>query len=388
MARPIRCLPPLCASVLVVAALAAPFAARVAHAHGVGMSQLQLHVDGALVEGEWDLNLRDARLVLGLDPQLGGEAGWRDLKSHEADLRARMLPALAMTSDGRDCTIEIPPAPMEWNPTFSDVRLHLVAHCPLAPAHLGLHDELLFDLDPAHRAYFSIEDDRVTSVGVLRTGERSVVVDVHQFHLGPTIAEFIREGARHIWSGPDHMLFLIALLLPAPLLRVGRGWSPRPGLWPAAREVSKVVTAFTLAHSLTLCLSFFRVVTPPSQAVEIGIAVSVFAAAWNNLRPFLPGRSWVMALGFGLIHGLGFAGALSNLSLPRHARGLALGSFNVGVEIGQLAIVLVVLPLLYAGSRRGWYPRVVMGLGSLAIAWMAIVWVLERALGFSLLPGR
>ena len=148
------------------------------------------------------------------------------------------------------------------------------------------------------------------------------------------------------------------------------------------------MTAFTLAHSVTLSLSFFRVVTPPAALVETAIALSVFAAAWNNLRPFLPGRAWWIALLFGLVHGLGFAGALNNLSLPRHARLLALGAFNVGVELGQLAIVAAVLPLLYAASRRRAYPRLVMGAGSLGIAWLAVVWALERGAGLTLLPGR
>jgi len=123
----------------------------------------------------------------------------------------------------------------------------------------------------------------------------------------------------------------------------------------------------------------------PSRLVESAIALSVFAAAWNNLRPFLPGRTWWMALVFGLVHGLGFAGALGQLSLPRQARGLALGAFNLGVELGQIAIVAVALPLLFAASRWGGYPRWVMGIGSLAIAWMAVVWFLERAFGIALM---
>jgi hypothetical protein len=154
-----------------------------------------------------------------------------------------------------------------------------------------------------------------------------------------------------------------------------------------AREVLKVVTAFTVAHSLTLGLSFFGVVTWSARWTEAGIAFSVLAAAWNNLRPFLPGRAWIMALVFGLVHGLGFAGALRNLSLPTHARGLALAAFNVGVEVGQLAIVAVVLPLLYLASRRRAYPRLVMGASSLAIAWLAALWTVERLFGISLVPG-
>jgi hypothetical protein len=180
------------------------------------------------------------------------------------------------------------------------------------------------------------------------------------------------------------MLFLLALLLPASLARTATGWAPRDGLRRTTAETLKVVTAFTLAHSLTLALAFYGLVTLPARGVETTIAASVFAAAWNNLRPFLPGRAWAIALGFGLVHGLGFAGALRNLSLPRHARGVALGAFNVGVELGQLAIVVVALPVLYAASRKPWYPRLVMGLGSLVVAWMAVLWMLERGFGVAL----
>jgi HupE / UreJ protein len=350
-----------------------------AHAHGVGMSTLHMTVDGDKLEGTWDLHLRDARLALGLEPMPEGVPAWNDLRAHEDSLRAVLLRSLAIEADSLPCAIALTPAPMEWDREFNNVRFHVVSTCPVAPKRLTMHCQLLFDLDPKHRAYFSVEDSRVTSVGVFRTALRSVSFDVRQFHFWEVVGEFIRNGIEHIWSGIDHILFLVALLLPAALLRNGKGWTPRPGFWSSTREVLKVVTAFTAAHTLTLCLSFFGIVRPPAQWVEVGIAISVFAAAWNNLRPFLPGRAWVMAGGFGLVHGLGFAGALGNLSLPRNQRVLALGTFNVGVEIGQLAIVLVIMPLLYASSRQKWYPRLVMGAGSLVIAWVAVLWTLQRA---------
>jgi hypothetical protein len=168
-------------------------------------------------------------------------------------------------------------------------------------------------------------------------------------------------------------------------VRTGAEWTPRGSLGATAREVLRVVTAFTAAHSETLCLSFIGILRLPSQWVEVAIALSVLAAAWNNLRPFLPGRAWVMALAFGLVHGLAFASALRNLALPIHARGIALAAFNAGVEVGQLVVVAAVLPLLYAASTRRWYPRLVMGAGSLVIAWLAVLWILERGLGLSLL---
>jgi hypothetical protein len=360
-------------------------AAAEARAHGVGMSQLALRLDGARVEGHWDLHLADARRVVGLDGAgAAGQAGWGDLREHEQALRAYLAGRLALASDGAACALDVP-APLEWQPELGQVRAQVVARCPRAPSQLEARCWALFDVDPKHRAYFSVQDDRMTHLGAFRRDAQRVVVDVHYFHVWAGFVEFAREGAAHIWSGLDHVLFLLALLLPAPLVRDDGAWRRRVGLRAALREVVKVVTAFTAAHSLTLCLSFFGLVSLPARLVECGIALSVFAAAWNNLRPFLPGRAWVMAFVFGLVHGLAFAGALRNLSLPTHARGFALAAFNVGVELGQLAIVAAALPLLYVASRRRWYPRLVMGGGSLVIAWMAVLWLIERGFGITLL---
>jgi hypothetical protein len=374
--------------VVVLVALLLAAAARTAAAHGVGMSQLVLRIDGARIDGEWDLALADARRALGLDPQLAGDAGWRDLRAREPALRAYLGARLALNADGAPCAVELPPsAPLEWQSAPGvEVRAHLVARCPREPTHLELRCTLLFDVDAKHRAYYSVQDERVTHLGLFRDDLRTATIDVHRFELWPGFLELARAGISHIWSGLDHILFLLALLLPAPLLRTGRSWQRRAGgLGASLREVVKVVTAFTAAHSLTLCLSFFGLVTLPARVVEVGIALSVFAAAWNNLRPFLPGRAWVMAFAFGLVHGLAFAGALRNLSLPFHARGFALASFNVGVEIGQLAIVLAAMPLLWAASKRAAYPRLVLGGGSFVIAWLAVLWFLERGFGLSVL---
>ncbi len=365
-------------------ALVALFGATRAQAHGVGMSQLQLRLEGARLEGQWTVQLADARRALDLDPQIGGQAGYREVGAREAALGDYVVGRIAISGDAGPCTIVQPGTGLLWQPEVGEVRVPLAVTCPGAPRRLSIRCDLLFDLDRKHRVYFSVEDARATSVGVLRQERRSVTIDVQQLRPWRDFLEFLREGVVHIWSGLDHLLFLLALLLPAPLTRQSGEWSLRSGLRPVVREVLKVVTAFTAAHSVTLVLSFYGLVAPPARAVEVAIAVSVFAAAWNNLRPFLPGRAWAIAGAFGLVHGLGFAGALRNLALPTRARGLALAAFNLGVELGQLAIVAAVLPLLYWTSRRPFYRRGVLGLGSLAIAWIAVLWILQRGFGLSL----
>jgi HupE/UreJ protein len=374
---------PLRVAAVILAAMLAGVGA--AAAHGIGLSQLRLRVDGPRIDGAWEVQLRDAQIALDRDPQRTGEAGWQDLRGEEASLRDYLVRRISLTADGLDCSPEPTASPLEWQGEQGQVVVPIVYACARPPTRLVIHCDLLFDRDSKHRTYFSLQDERVTHLGVFRADQRSDTIDVHYFHWAAGFLEFVREGIAHIWGGLDHVLFLLTLLLPAPLSDRSGARSGTGDLRSTTREVLKVVTAFTIAHSLTLCLSFFGFLSLPARWVEVGIALSVFAAAWNNLRPFLPGRAWAMALAFGLIHGLGFAGALRNLSLPFRARGLALAAFNVGVELGQLAIVALVLPLLYVASKRSAYRRLVMGAASLGIAWLAALWVLERAFGLSLL---
>jgi hypothetical protein len=150
--------------------------------------------------------------------------------------------------------------------------------------------------------------------------------------------------------------------------------------------VLKVVTAFTVAHSITLGLATLGVIELPSRWVEAAIAASVVLAALNNLFPLVLGRRWLVAFGFGLIHGFGFASVLADLGLPREALLLALVGFNLGVECGQLAIVALFLPLAYALRRTRLYRLWIFGAGSALIAVVAALWLSERVFNFKLLP--
>jgi hypothetical protein len=187
----------------------------------------------------------------------------------------------------------------------------------------------------------------------------------------------------HIWIGFDHILFLLSLLLPAVLLvRKDQGAQT---LRDASIDVLKVVTAFTLAHSITLTLASLQVLSLPSRWVEAAIAASVIVAALNNLFPLFRGNRPAAAFVFGLIHGFGFASVLADLGLPQGALALSLLGFNVGVELGQLAIVALFLPLAWL-TRRTWFYRQLMTTGSVAIALIATVWLVERTFDLKVLP--
>jgi hypothetical protein len=204
---------------------------------------------------------------------------------------------------------------------------------------------------------------------------------------------FVREGIHHILVGYDHILFLLSLLLPSVWVRrpaapgaAGAGWRPAAAWRPAFANVLKVVTAFTVAHSITLALSVFDVVDPPSRWIESVIAASVVLAALNNLWPVVSDSRWKLTFAFGLVHGFGFASALKDAGLAQGALVLPLVGFNAGVEVGQLCIVAVVLPLawLLRGTRT--YRGAFAG-GSLAIAAVAGLWLVQRAFDLSLIAG-
>ena len=206
---------------------------------------------------------------------------------------------------------------------------------------------------------------------------------------GLSFVGFVAEGMHHIAIGLDHVLFLVVLLMVAVWRRVptaGGGWVPRARAASAWRETLHLVTAFTVAHSLTLALAALGVLAPPSRWVESLVAVSVLVTALDNIRPFLPGPRWGAVAVFGLVHGFGFAGPLQDLGLVQGQLALPLLGFNLGVELGQLALVALLLPLALALREAQLYRRVVVHGGSALVALLALGWTLERVFVIELLP--
>jgi hypothetical protein len=210
----------------------------------------------------------------------------------------------------------------------------------------------------------------------LRTGEGSV---------WQTLADYVWEGVWHIWIGYDHILFLLSLLIPAVLGRRDNRWHAVESFRPACMAVLKIVTVFTLAHSITLWLAVMDYVTLPGRLVESTIALSIVVTALNNLYPVLPLSGWAIAFVFGLVHGFGFANVLLDLGLSSLNLGVALLGFNVGVELGQIAIVLVFLPLAFLMRDTAFYRWAVLRLGSTLVAIIGLIWLIERVFEVTIL---
>ena len=190
----------------------------------------------------------------------------------------------------------------------------------------------------------------------------------------------VRLGIQHIAEGTDHLLFLLVLLLPAPLLYSRKRWTTYGGTRYSLSRLLWIVTAFTIGHSITLLLGAFGWVRLPSQPVEVLIALSILISAIHAIRPIFPGRETWIAAGFGLIHGLAFANTLANLSLDTSSMALSILGFNVGIELMQLLIIMVTIPWFILLSRTSVY-RFVRLTGAILAVVAAIAWTAERVTG-------
>jgi HupE / UreJ protein len=350
-----------------------------AAAHKPSDSYLTLRVEDARVDVQWDIALRDLEYAVGIDADDDGTITWEELQARHGAISAYALARLTIMADGAPCPGTAVEHQVDRHSDGAYAVLRFAAACPKKARTLEARYALFFDLDPLHRGLARVEQRGASRSLIfspeepaqgLGSGERAWLRDA----LG-----FVREGVWHIWTGFDHVLFLLSLLLPAVLVREAGGWAPVPVLRQALWKTLVIVTAFTLAHSLTLTLAALEVVALPSRWVESAIAASVMIAALNNVVPVLERRLWMVAFLFGLIHGFGFASVLRDLGLPRDNLLAALVSFNLGVEAGQLAIVAALLPVAFALRQTWLYRRLTLSAGSVAIVAVACVWLFERA---------
>jgi hypothetical protein len=367
---------------IVIALLSQP-----AWAHKPSDSYLSLAVQDNRINGQWDIALRDLNDAIGLDVDDDGAITWGEVRAKHREIASYALSRLTVTSDHAACLSQ----PLDHlvdshtDGTYSVFLFRMTCAHPIGQ--IDADYRLLFDVDAQHRGLLRVTEGTTTQAAIF-----SPESPVQHFTIGVSsrwqqVRQYAREGVWHIWTGFDHLLFLLALLLPSVLIRQGTGWKGIARVQAALWEVAGIATAFTIAHSITLTLAALGVIALPSRLVESAIALSVAVAALGNLYPGLLRRRWMVAFGFGLIHGFGFAGVLADLGLPQGSLLLSLVSFNIGVEIGQLVCVGVFIPFAFL-LRHSWtYPRLIVVPGSYAIAAMSLLWFLERAfdLKFSVL---
>ncbi len=371
----------LCAALVLMSLCCAPAAV----AHSSSNSYLALSAPEGQLKLRADIHLRDVDLIFDLDHDRDGQVTWGETQARSTELKTWLGQGIALSASDQGCTMGDADLQASqhadgmylsalWTPVCQD--LTDVSH-----ARLGLRYGLIFAQDNLHRGLLKV-DLPGNQTSVLFSPERpQAQVSVADSRAWRVLTRYAIEGVWHIWIGIDHIVFLISLLVLAPLQpsrqRVVH-WHAAQQARPVVLDVLAVVTAFTVAHSITLGLTITGWLTPPADLVEPAIALSVVLAALNNLLGFSALQRWRLALVFGLVHGFGFASVLLDLGLPIRSLLAALGGFNIGVELGQLAIVGVFLPLAWALRRTRFYRWVVVAGGSVAIVVLGVFWTLQR----------
>ncbi|GAC1453322.1 MAG: HupE/UreJ family protein [Steroidobacteraceae bacterium] len=364
-----------------IAAVVMLCAAMAAQAHVASNSFLSLHVTGGVVDGSLELAVRDAEIAVGLDADHDGKVTWGEVRAAQGALVLYLRQHLQLSQAEGYCELRFGAVQINERIDGNYLWQPFTAVCPAAPRALTIDYRLLDQEDPSHRGLLTLTAQGVAQTAVLGGSRSLQSFDLRHPSMWHAFVEYLQAGIWHIWSGIDHLLFLLSLLLPAVLLRRGRRWHAVPQAAPALLNIIKVVTAFTLAHSITLSLAAFDIIRLPSRLTESVIAGSIVVAALNNVFPLVTEARWRIAFAFGLLHGFGFAAVLAEMGLPQGARLVSLVAFNLGVEAGQLAVVLAVMPVAYLLRSTRFYQGALLPWGSTGIAGLALVWLIQRATG-------
>ena len=220
-------------------------------------------------------------------------------------------------------------------------------------------------------------NDEANVLLVFEPGLERQTLDLSDSSTWQGFVAMVRMGTHHIWIGIDHIL--IALLLPAVVYRQDVGWQPVTEFRSALIHVIKVVTIFTVAHTITLSLAALQAIVLPSRLVESVIAISIAIAALDIVVPVFRHRIWWIVFAFGLFHGFGFASVLGEIGIPPSYMLHSLFGFNLGVEIGQVAIVLAVFPVLYLLRQQSAYVKALLPAAAAILIAVSLYWFIERA---------
>jgi hypothetical protein len=350
-------------------------AAHTAVAHTSGASFLSVR---ALTDTNFsvslDLDVNDLHELLQLDTDANDALTWREIDSASASIESLAFTHTTFAGNADPCEVRSrSPLAIAEHGTGPFVRVSATLRC--AAGTFNVDHSAWFAFDPGHRAlldYADIDGKRVSTLlsktsPTWRTGEATA----HR------LRRFLAEGAVHLITGYDHLAFLAVLLLA--LLRRPRHGDAQP-LRSVLHGAFVVITSFTVAHSVTLGLAATGLATLPGKPVEITIAASVLIAAVLNLWRGASAHGWKLAFGFGLVHGLGFAGALAEMTGEK-IDVLALAAFNVGIEAAQLAVAAITVPLLWFLFRPARVERFGVPAASLAMAAMAAFWMISRMHG-------
>ena len=343
--------------------------AHPAVAHETTRSYLSLTAAGSTVTADFRVAFRDIEVAVWMDENLDGQITWGETKQRLDAVQAYILSNVTLTTADGGCSLDRNTATTLQDTGIDYLDLSFSGNCP-KPASgnptLTLHSSLFTDIDPDHRMFVTATIQGIRSTALISRAAPDLALDAASAGSVATLVSYFRGGIDHLAEGRDHIVFLLALMLP--FICSTRG--PKA----AALGILTAVTGFTIAHALTLTAGATQILRPNSAVIEALIAVSIIVTALDNIRPFLPLSRAAVAAFFGTIHGFGFASALGTLNIGGGALAVALLGFNLGIETAQIVLVLLTMPILYLLGAGKW----VLWSGSAAAAAIGMFWLLQR----------
>jgi hydrogenase/urease accessory protein HupE len=343
-----------------------------AHANGRSFLRIESVGTGAGVAVTWDIDAADLQLPLELDRDGDGLVAAREIVARREAIARFAIGRLELRRGGTACALAATDVTSFERDSAHWARLSLTASCP-GSGPLAVATGLFFG-SPGYSALLDVRTSAGSFPGAL-TLARPSWIEPPRPAVAATVLRFVREGASHALAGYDHIAFLLLLVLPSVLHRSRSSWSPALRVRDTLRDLLKTVTGFTLAHSVTLACAATGAIRLPEKPVEAAIAASIVVAGLLNLLPAAARWRLALAIGFGLLHGFGFANALQGTDTDGTHIAPVLAGFNLGIELAQLALVMAALPLLWLLRRVPNYASCLMPGLSVATALAGAVWL-------------
>lgn len=377
---------------------------QLASGHAPDQSYLYLRIYGDNVGGRVEMTAKDMNRAMGLN--LPDRMTMEMVQPHIEQIYAYILAGVSFANEAGSESYPInftEPSVLNLEEMEDFVRFNFeLTDMKKVPDVMDIKYNLVFDSVQNHKGVCLIEynwkdgnvDEAAQITNIFTGNDNQQTLDLSSDSVWKGFWALVKLGMYHIWIGLDHILFILALILPAVMYRrkdeetlaITNDWVPHPKFKPAFFYIIKIVTFFTIAHSITLALASLNIINLPSRIVESIIAISIALAAWHNIVPIFKAKEWLIAFLFGLFHGFGFASVLGDKGLNGDFLVYSLLGFNVGVELGQLAIILAIFPVLFLLRKTKIYPPLLKW-GSVLLILISIYWFIERAFEVDLPAG-
>jgi hypothetical protein len=358
-------------------------------AHATGENYVFLNIRADSIDGLFELHERELDKVLEIDLEADAAAALRTINETGERAEAYIRQNFAIGSAGKTYDLVFTGRDILEVPQGRFAKYHFEMATGPVPDVLDIRNTLLHEAGRFHRGLLVVVENEKTGQNygletpamVFSSSTSQQQLDLNNVPKVLGAKQMIPQGILHIWIGLDHILFLLCLLLPSVLVYTGQKPAPAPNFRKVFLQVLKIVTLFTIAHSVTLALAALDFITLSSRLVESVIALSIILVAVNNFFWRINSATSVLIVVLGLFHGLGFASVMGELPFRMDDVLKVVLGFNIGVELGQIMIVAIIFPVLYFLRKHPLYNPLVLNGGSAMLALVASYWFVERAFG-------